>query len=61
MPPKGILVDDKLEYKVESICIVQGPLRNREYYVKWRGYSDDKCMWEPHDLIKDTIALEAFL
>jgi hypothetical protein len=54
-------VDEQLQYEVESIRMVKGPPKNREYYVKWKGYSDDECTWEPYESIKDTAAFEIFL
>lgn len=60
-PPEGALVDGQLEYKVESIRMVRGPPRNREYYVKWEGYSEDECTWEPLESVNETAAFEVFL
>lgn len=60
-PPEGILVDDEVEYEIEEIRMVRGSARNREYYVKWKGYSEDECTWEPHESVADTAALEIFL
>ena len=36
------------EYEVERILAVRARgrgARNKEYLVKWKGYSNEECMW----------------
>ena len=46
-------------YEVETILATRMSNNiGREYLVKWTGYDDPT--WEPHDYLKDTLALEQF-
>ena len=50
--------DEEPEYMIECIEQVRGAGARREYYVKWKGYSEKT--WEPRQTLVDTEALEDF-
>lgn len=61
-PPEGILVNDNIEYEVEEIRMDKKNGRGpKSYLVKWKGYSDEECTWEPEAHVADTEALERYL
>ena len=51
--PPPIVVDEEEEYEVEEI--LDSAIRNGKfkYYVKWKGYSDAECSWEPEENVKN--------
>jgi hypothetical protein len=61
-PLDGILVNDKIEYKVEEICMERKMGRGpKMYLVKWEGYPDKECTWEPEEHVVDIEAIEIYL
>lgn len=59
--PEGTLVDDVVEYEVKEIQLIKGPVKNHEYYVKWKGYLNEECTWEPPDSIQKMVAFKIFM
>ena len=46
-PPLPIIIDNEVEYEVESI-LDKKIIRNQVYYlVKWKGYGEHEASWEP--------------
>lgn len=48
----------KDEYEIERVLNHRGPITNRSYLVKWKGYSDDENSWVSrlnlhHQIIKE--------
>ena len=53
----GVVTDGELEYGVEEILDQKkGRGGSDQYLVKWVGYQ--KPTWEPHDFVRDLIALD---
>ncbi|KAI9735234.1 MAG: hypothetical protein M1834_001824 [Cirrosporium novae-zelandiae] len=50
--------DDDDEYQVECILGQKGTFKDREYLVRWAGYPDDRCSWEPRSSFLETQPLE---
>ncbi|HZL04120.1 MAG TPA: hypothetical protein VFE45_01635 [Coriobacteriia bacterium] len=46
-PPDYIDPAGDAQYHVERIVAQRGAGRRREYLIKWRGYSNEDCSWEP--------------
>lgn len=48
LPPAPDLIDDHLEYEVETILDSQlSPRGGLQYLVKWKGYGREDNSWEP--------------
>ena len=45
------------EYVVEKIIGVRGAGDDKEYRVKWKGYSVKEATWEPHQNLANSMAL----
>lgn len=60
---EGILVDNNIEYEVEEICMEKQISRNKakSYLVKWKGYPEEECTWEPEEYVADMAAMDHYL
>jgi transposase InsO family protein len=57
-PPPPIEVDGEDEYIVEDIVDERTRDRQKEYFVKWRGYPSSMNTWQSYDSVKDAAALD---
>jgi hypothetical protein len=60
LPPPPVELEDEDKYEAEAILDSKCEGGIMSYYVKWVGYSEDECSWEPvehmtnaADLIKE--------
>ena len=62
-PPDGILVNGHIEYEVEEIRMEKqvGRSKAKSYLVKWKGYPEEECTWEPEEHVADTAAMNRYL
>ena len=60
-PPDPILVDEELEWTINQILKERTYRKQKQYLVRWKGYTDDDCTWEPYEHVADTEALEKWL
>jgi len=71
-PPRDFTPDDLInlartdhnEYVVESIVDHQGDPRKKKtlmFKVKWLGYDDSECTWEPYSHVSQLAALDTYL
>jgi reverse transcriptase-like protein/integrase-like protein/chromodomain-containing protein len=59
--PFGLLIDNNLEYEVESILDQKkapGRGNHQQYLIKWKGYTQPT--WEPYSFVKDLAALDTW-
>jgi hypothetical protein len=60
-PPEGIVVNDNIEYEVEEIRMEKRVGKGKAYLVKWKGYPEEECTWEPEEHVADTAAMDRYL
>lgn len=48
-------------YEVEEIRAHRRRGRNRQYLIKWRGYSEAETTWEPRSHINDSPLLQEYI
>lgn len=56
--PEPIEVEGEKECVVEAIKDEKGKGRNRRFLVKWLGWPDDQCTWEPLAAVEDLAAMD---
>lgn len=56
--PEAIDVEGEKEWVVEAIKDEKGRGRNRRFLVKWLGWPDNQCTWEPWSVVEDLEAMD---
>jgi hypothetical protein len=59
-PPECIDPAGDAEYDVERIVAARRHGRRQEYLIKWLGYPNEECSWEPRSSLKCPQALAEF-
>jgi hypothetical protein len=52
-PPPAVIVDDEEEFEAEAIIKKRTRYGKTQYLVKWKGYRDEDCTWEPEDNLQN--------
>ena len=52
-PPSAIIINDEEEFEVEAIIKKRTKHGKTQYLVKWKGYREEDCTWEPEEHLQN--------
>jgi rubrerythrin len=52
-PPPAVIINDQEEFEAEAIIKKRTRYGKTQYLVKWKGYRDEDCTWEPEDNLQN--------